>query len=68
MGGGFVEQDKAQVVFLSVGWGDFDKRVDLADGGNEVRDEGLELGFELNVVGFVPPDVVEQVLIFVFCF
>mmetsp|Transcript_18426 Transcript_18426/g.47219 ORF Transcript_18426/g.47219 Transcript_18426/m.47219 type:complete len:298 (-) Transcript_18426:190-1083(-) len=57
-----VQRHQPQVVRLAVGAWDLDKRVDVADSRDVVGDEGSHLGLELDVVGFVARDVLEEFL------
>lgn len=59
---GFINHGDAQLILVAVGAGDFDEGVYLADGGNEVGDEGLEEGVDFDVIGVVVADVGKDVL------
>lgn len=57
----FAPHLQPQIIRLPVGARHFDELVDVADGWNVVRNERLELPVQLDVVRFVPSDVLEQV-------
>ena len=57
-----IEYANTQVLFLSIWLRHLKEGVDLSDSGDVVWDEWLELGFEVDLLGFVTLNVLEHFL------
>ena len=59
---GLIKYANTQVLFLSVRFRHLKEGVDLSDSGDVVWDEGLELGFEVDLLWLVTLNVLEHFL------
>ena len=58
----FVKNGDTEVFLVAIGLGHLQESIDLSDSGDVVGDEGLDLGIELNLLGLIATDVLEDFL------